>query len=590
MRLRLLRHSRGLGMAPPSALPPLAPSALDRASGSAALVTFRAPFAGAASPEIVDATSRPFASADVQGDVHVHGLEQDSPLAPLLLWDLAHGLPIGARLVLDPLLPGAAPHWLQRAYFAPHLHLEPAEIALVLRKVSALPVETERGLDAWSFCIPVGPEEATLLNLVVERVLALDIPRKEILLCGRPGPGFAHADAVRIVGEDLPATGPVNISRKKNRLAKEATHPNLCIFHDRVLLPRDFAAAIARFGDDYPLVAFQSLWFDDRWGLVPRRYSDLGIVEQPVDRHVLGLPRGGGVPSAFAPTVLDHVERTGFACAHPQRHVPDRSFINGSLCIAKRAAWLACPQDERLLWTEFEDVEHGLRAGAMGIPSRCNPFALTVSLTARPILSLAGAVRSEGRDGRLRSVRAPLEPLPIPRKPLIKLSMAEAEQRLARFVEMYLPAGLPVLSGGSWRGRHGAVARLEAVIAAVAGATLPRTAPATAQFVTDWEKLILLDQVGFHRRKHLAERLLAEGVGAKRLFLEDSYEFLNMVAQRPSGPLFFHNLSEFLPEGRRRWRVTPAIAAMQLAVMARHGLHHPEGWRGFYRALRAVWP
>ncbi|MCC7283009.1 MAG: hypothetical protein IT556_11545 [Acetobacteraceae bacterium] len=588
----LLRHARGLGMAPPAALPPFDPALLAVArTRGAALLSFRSPAVGGVDgggAVTVDGLARPFRDSPPTGDVVCHAIEQDSPLAPLLLWDLAHALPVGAAIVMEPAAEAARPSLLTRGYFAPHLHRDADEAgAMVLRKLAPLPAETEPGLDAWTFGIPVGPEDATLLNLVVARVLALGVPRCEILLCGEPGPGFAHRDKVRIVGLDLPPAPPLNISAKKNRLAAEASHPNLCLFHDRILLPRDFMDAVRRFGDAYPLVAFQSLWFDDRWNALPRRYSDLGVVDRPVARDLLGMPRAGTAPSAFAPAVLPEVERTGFALAHPRRHVPDLSFVNGSLCLAKRAVWRACPQDEGLHWTEFEDVEHGLRAAAQGIPSRCNPWTVTYSLTSRPILSFAGAVRAELPDGRVRQVRAPLEVLPLPRKPLIKMARGEAEQRLARFAAAYLPAGLPPPGGAGWRGRHGVTLRLEAIVAAVLGASLPRTAAAVARFVADWERQVLLDQVGYHRRGELVALLLANGSGAKRHLLDQSPELLRLFAARPRGPMFHESLAEYAPPGSRFGAL---VAALQLAFASRRVTYHPRGWRGLRHAIRSALP
>lgn len=576
-------------MAPPAALPPIDPALPDlaRARG-ATLVSFRAPDHGAPPPVTVDALSRPFFAAPPPGDVLCHGLEQDSPLAPLLLWDLAHALRPGAALLVDAPRADGGADYLRRPYFAAHLTREAdADGRMVLRKSGSLPAEADPGLDAWTFGIPVGPEEAALLNRVVERILALGVPEFEILLCGRPGPGFAHHDKVRIVGDDLPPAPPLNISAKKNRLASEAGHPNLCLFHDRILLPRDFMAAVRRFGDAYPLVAFQSLWFDDRHNALPRRYSDLGIVDRPVDRDLLALPRQGGPPSAFAPAVLPEVERTGFALAHPRRHVPGLSFVNGSLCLAKRAVWRACPQDEGLHWTEFEDVEHGLRAAAQGIPSRCNPWAVTYSLTSRPILSFAGAVRAELPSGLIRQVRAPLEPLPLPRKPLIKMARAEAEQRLARFAATYVPGGLPGPGAAGWRGRHFVRARLESIAAAVLGATLPRTASDIARFVADWERMVLLDQVGYHRRGEIVALLLSGGADAKRHLLDESPELLRLFAVRPRGPLFHDSLADYTPPGSS---LGATLAACQLAWASGRTAYHPEGWRGFRRAILAALP
>jgi hypothetical protein len=164
-------------------------------------------------------------------------------------------------------------------------------------KEAALPAEAG-SLDEWTFGIPVGPEDATLLNVCVKRILELDVPKKEILLCGRPADNFRYWDHVRVVGEDITAP-PVQICRKKNRIAQEARYENLCIIHDRVFLPHNFHEAVQRFGGAFPLTGFQSLYFDDKWNLAPRRYSDFGVSLRLATQTSEGLSRS---PASCSPT------------------------------------------------------------------------------------------------------------------------------------------------------------------------------------------------------------------------------------------------------------------------------------------------
>ena len=181
------------------------------------------------------------------------GLEIDSPLAPLIFWDLLHKLPVNAKIIVIDRTD--RPAYLQRKYFSDSLQLlHQDDKHLVLQKTKPLLVENAAGLDRWSFGIPVGPEDATGLNAVVKRILELNIPEKEIILCGRPGANFKYWQQVRIVGEDIPAP-PVRICAKKNALAQAARFENICILHDRVFLPKDFYEGIQRFGDFFPFLA-----------------------------------------------------------------------------------------------------------------------------------------------------------------------------------------------------------------------------------------------------------------------------------------------------------------------------------------------
>jgi hypothetical protein len=76
-------------------------------------------------------------------------------------------------------------------------------------------------------CIPTGPEDATLLNVAVKRILELNIQEKEILLCGRPGENFKYWDHVRIVGEDISA--PPSKFHEKEPTCSRGTYENLCM-------------------------------------------------------------------------------------------------------------------------------------------------------------------------------------------------------------------------------------------------------------------------------------------------------------------------------------------------------------------------
>src|SRR5262249_40689380 len=150
----------------------------------------------------------------------------------------------------------------------------------------------------------------------------LEVGDCEIILCGRPGANFAYHDQVRIVGEDITAP-PLRISMKKNRIVEEARHENLCLLHDRVFLPIDFIDAVKRFGDFYALQTMQSIYFDDLWCMVPRRYSDAGLLLR--DRRTLPVAMHRGASDAtdlfaFAPRLLAASTQYGYVARSPLRY------------------------------------------------------------------------------------------------------------------------------------------------------------------------------------------------------------------------------------------------------------------------------
>lgn len=582
-----LKHRSKLGLARHDRLLPRLTTA--ELAGAPLTVSFRRPSETLpCRTRTVDATCR---LCDVTAPhLRLLHLESDSPLAPLLIWDIAHAAPLGGRIEIIEDKAGACP--LQRSYFAPAF----AVVAQgpgrwLLEKTAPLPAERDAGLDDWTFGIPVGPGDPTMLNGVVRRILDLPIANKEIILCGRPPAGFKHFDAVRIIGEDIPAP-PVRIATKKNLIATEARFGNICIMHDRVILPADFLAAIRRFGDLYPFQGFQSLYFDDLWQAAPIRYSDYMHVDRMTQTDMHATPRPGSPDpvSPIAPHLLAYYDRRNrFRFENPLRYT-SHSYLTGSLYITKKSVWAHCPQNPALYWLEYEDVDHGERCAAAGIPHRINPYALTQSVISRSVMNWQGTVSYLTAAGRPRTIRFPFFRAPLPRKPLLKLSFAEARQRVRAFAEKYAPHLL------TWQPFAGLLPRLDRMkdrtrlaLGLVHAAELPRTADAVQAFVDDFERLILADQFTYDANASLVADLMQAGSPAKaRLVWTPAY--LNQIYHRPGKRIFYEAPHDFFLEPGVASLVGTTLTALTLALQNGRALYHPDGFTGFLRAIRATTP
>lgn len=374
-------------------------------------------------------------------DVVLIGFD-NSPLDAQIFWDIAHLLPVGGLVYLRA--SGRVTELLSKRYYKDSFKPYDQEYGgQAFVKCQPLPAEAERGLDAWSFCIPTGDGDPSALNACVARILSLNVPRFEIILCGRPHADFLYWEHVRIVGEDIPAP-PVHITRKKNVLARAATLSNLCILHDRVLLPHNFMEAVHCFGDDYPFTAFQSFWFADTWHGVPRRYSDAAVAFE--------LPAFDFSGERMARNDVSLFEPKNLALRHPARGNFGLDYLTGSLYLCKKSVWEQMPQNEALYWQDYEDLEQGFCAAQAGIPSSINTYAFTVTQSYRSLMHSFGLSHGMAASGKTSVRRAPQELWGLPRRPHLPLTETAARARLMNFARKYTGSDRLVRQAGSLRG------------------------------------------------------------------------------------------------------------------------------------------
>jgi hypothetical protein len=589
MTIYRLIHTKQLGYTAVTkkTAPALPDAVFAMAAAGAVVVTFR-PLDGRRPKRLikkVNATDR-FSWIKAK-ELVLYGLENDSPLAPLILWDVAHAAAIGSRIIV--MANAIEQSYLQRAYFAEGLKVvESAPQKLVFEKIAMLGAERDAGLDAWTFGIPVGPEDATLLNATVKRILEIDVPQKEILLCGRPGANFLYLDQVRIVGEDITAP-PVKICAKKNRLAEEAQYPNLCIIHDRVFLPQDFYAAMKRYGDCYPMSTLQSVYFDDKYNFIPRRYSDYGVSHRVRAASVKGLLRGNDVDNAseFSPSILAKTEFSGFYPAHAMRYSTS-VYATGSMYICKRAVWLAYPQNENIYWIEFEDLEHGFRMSDNGVPSRVNPHAVSQSLISRPLLSRAIGTFIENVKGQNRLFTSWTEMVRLPRKPAIKLSHEGALASMNRFAQKYVPKHvfnqIPVASVFRTN------TRMSSILDIITRASVPYQVDAVARFLADFEKDIVFDQMPFYWREMIASDMLNGRGNLTYSMVLNNDALVNHAALRPKHAIFYRTLHDYLQPRSVFGKLGTFMSALYLFAKRKNVIYLKGGPWAYYRALSKSTP
>ncbi|KZZ48885.1 MAG: hypothetical protein MK185_01695 [Saccharospirillaceae bacterium] len=523
-------------------------------------------------------------------NIVLYNVINDSQFYANILWDVLHLVPLGGtvEIIEDCNLSYSLPEYYADSFE----NISQGERGVVYKKVDRLRVESSSGLNDWSFCIPVGPGDATVLNKIVERILDIDVPVKEVILCGRPGENFKYFDSVKIVGEDIPAP-PVWITKKKNILVESASYNNICMLHDRVYLPLDFGEAMSRYGDNYPLLTFQSLFFDDKYNFCPRRYSDFNFIKGRLSNGVSGFFKsdqnlnGGAV---FKP-ILKLVDSSGFAYAHPRRGHPGSSYATGSLYIVKKALWKYVSQDESLYWAEFEDVEYGIRAFKFGVPSVVNPYSLTQSINSRPLLSHYGGVIAEKTSGKLSYVFGAFEFFPIPRKPLFRLTKDEFVRKCYIYTNIYVKNKeaitdiLEILSKKVVSNKE----RLLVIMGLLEATTLKLDRGSVHRFVLDLEKYLFLDEISPSAKYWMIESILEQGGDIDLNGLVEKVGLASQISQRSSKGIFLKSYSDYYVKKGPLSYLGSSISAMWLCYFT-DLVYLRGGRKAMLRAISASTP
>lgn len=365
------------------------------------------------------------------------GLQSLTSLGPVLLWDLAHACPVGGEIVLVDQESVLRNNPLDRLYYGGWLALQDAGGGLrVYRKTAPAPAEADGGLDRWSFCLPVDRPDIGFLERLVERVAGLGLAQTEILVAC---PVEHHASLPAGV-RAIAAPPDASLGTKKNLLADSAALPNLCIFHDRLLPPRNFAAAAKAFGDHYPLCGLQNLAINPETGAISR-YSDYHV-EIGATASQAAAVDGAGRDSGGLYADLLHLRqswRSRFVEASIFEY-SENAYLTGSLYLSKRSVWRTIRQDESIEWACLEDVEFGHRAiEQWGAPMRINPFAFARTERVRLIMTQGAEVQGPGDFATASTRPGPAADAAVKAPPALGLSESDYRGRLLDYCAAWAP-------------------------------------------------------------------------------------------------------------------------------------------------------
>jgi hypothetical protein len=508
------------------------------------------------------------------------GVQSLSSLDALLLWDLAHTAPIGSELLVADHAPLIQSTPLDRRYYADWMREEasPAIGERLFRKVAPAPAEADAGLGAWTFGLPMERANVAALARLQERIRSLGLDAFEILVACPEDQALSLP-----VGVSHASTPPgATLTHKKNTLANTAAHPNLCLFHDRLLPPRNFRQAVEAFGDAFPITGFQNLLINPADQSIAR-YSDYHAEFGPGADRVSSVTPAGLPTRRLYQDLLDLRQnwRSDFAEASIHEYGPTY-YLTGSLYLAKRSVWRMCGQDEAIDWGGLEDVEFGHRAlDEYGIPMRVNPMAFARTDRLRPIVS-EGA-RAHVADSREDPVLRPGKPtLDVDQAlaPVFDISDADYRSKVLRFCEQWTAPMNRALAR-----RHVALASLvdmhdlaRLLVTLLFLCQVRRAEPELRAFVAAVSRELLLSPMDRASETGIVSRVMDNGVLIDEFIRSNYVTDLLLVGEKR--PLF----------GPVQWDREDLLTARILEAWTdpRHGVSHPGPFPVFAAAIRAA--
>lgn len=200
-------------------------------------------------------------------------------------------------------------------------------VDLSFRKKSSS-LNTFDNINSWTFGIVSDGRKNDRIMSIINRIFSFGIPNFEVIICG-PAPSDKLPMNVKILDDtDLYDDKRIPISRKKNRIIKNAKFDNLVIIHDRIMLSENWFLQIKNNGN----------YFD---AIIP------AILDET--NHNLHVNDGTSIP-----TYETHNKYT-----LPTYGVSWNQdlFIDGGIIIIKRQVATTIPIAPYLNWGEREDVQ-----------------------------------------------------------------------------------------------------------------------------------------------------------------------------------------------------------------------------------------
>lgn len=190
-------------------------------------------------------------------------------------------------------------------------------------------IDIKDSISHWTFGIPSGGKNTDWIDELILTIVNQEIPNLEIIICGKyENKELIEKYDLRIIDDVVLQNDlRIPISHKKNKIINCAKHENICILHDRFLLPDKWYINMVEYGNyfdylclptcDSQMNRFQVDWME--WSYpISDRFKRNKSLEY----------------SKWSPNVI----------------------IQGGVVVGKRKLLKRHLLDERLFWGELEDI------------------------------------------------------------------------------------------------------------------------------------------------------------------------------------------------------------------------------------------
>ena len=232
-------------------------------------------------------------------------------------------------------------------------------LSLMYRK-QALVLQQGDTINSWSFGIVSNGKKNEWVLALIDSIKRQNIPEYEIIICGPSpyGTGLSSRDQHVTISNNITVTDDIRapISHKKNRIIELSKYNNLCVLHDRYLLPDNWFKQFREFGNYFDALCLRTISEDGK------RFT--------VDWMKYYYP----LTSRF---------KINGALAYDEWH--EEAIIPGGVILVKKNLVESFMLDERLHWDELEDMQFSKIAYLNGLLIRLESNNYFISRQVRHI-------------------------------------------------------------------------------------------------------------------------------------------------------------------------------------------------------------